>query len=338
MNEMPRISVIVPVYRVEKYLPQCLDSIVGQSYKDLEIILIDDGSPDKCGEICDEYAVRDERIMVIHKENSGLSAARNDGIDRAAGDWIAFVDSDDWCEPDYYEKLLEAAGENAPDVIIAGGYYKEYHQKRKEVRHFNEACFYKDKEHLEDLRAQITVFGLPWDKLYRASFLKENGFRYDASVRACEDFLFNFQVFDKAGCVGLVPAIGYHYRQVAASIANGFNPDKPEINYAFLSRLHDSAAESIASEKIRDGFNAVAMSTVAVSLKSYFFHPKNPKKKTELYKELYDMIDRPYYREAVYSPSDRYLSTGQLILKHTLRTRRGGVLRVLYTAKQRIMP
>lgn len=104
----PKLSVIVPIYNVEPYLRQCLDSIVNQTYRNLEIILVDDGSPDNCGAICDEYAEKDERIFVVHKQNGGLSAARNDGIARATGEWITFVDSDDWCDTDYYEQLFKA--------------------------------------------------------------------------------------------------------------------------------------------------------------------------------------------------------------------------------------
>ena len=101
---MTKISVIVPIYKVEKYLARCVDSIINQTYKNLEIILVDDGSPDGCGAMCDEYAKKDERIKVIHKENGGLSSARNAGLDIATGDYIAFVDSDDRLSSDAYEK------------------------------------------------------------------------------------------------------------------------------------------------------------------------------------------------------------------------------------------
>ena len=113
-----KISVIIPVYNVEPYLRQCLDSVVNQTYKNLEIIIIDDGSPDNCGAICDEYAAKDKRIQVIHKENCGLSAARNDGLARATGEWIAFVDSDDWCELDLYEKAIACAEKTDPDIVL----------------------------------------------------------------------------------------------------------------------------------------------------------------------------------------------------------------------------
>ena len=103
MSVGPKISVIVPVYKVEPYLRKCLDSIVNQTYRNLQIILVDDGSPDNCGKICDEYAARDRRIEVIHQENGGISAARNAGLNLADGDYIGWVDSDDWIEPEMYE-------------------------------------------------------------------------------------------------------------------------------------------------------------------------------------------------------------------------------------------
>ena len=102
---MPLISVIVPVYKVEPYLARCIDSILAQTFTDFELILIDDGSPDNCGRICDEYSQKNNRIQVIHKENGGLSSARNAGMEICKGDYIYFIDSDDWIEPDMYEKL-----------------------------------------------------------------------------------------------------------------------------------------------------------------------------------------------------------------------------------------
>lgn len=116
MNEM--ISVIVPVYNVEKYLPQCLDSILGQTYEALELILVDDGSPDNCGAICDEYARKDSRIRVLHQENRGQSVARNRGVAEARGDWICFVDSDDFLHPQTLELLYQAAQEENCDISL----------------------------------------------------------------------------------------------------------------------------------------------------------------------------------------------------------------------------
>ena len=108
----PKISVIIPIYRVEQYLCKCVESVLTQTYHDLEIILVDDGSPDGCGKICDEYAERDERVKVIHKPNGGVASARNAGLDAATGEWIGWVDSDDWTEPALFETLLRGGAGN----------------------------------------------------------------------------------------------------------------------------------------------------------------------------------------------------------------------------------
>lgn len=114
------ISVIIPVYNVESYLKRCLDSVINQSYQDLEIILIDDGSTDNSSKICDEYASNDPRVIVIHKQNAGQAAARNDGINIAKGEYIAFVDSDDWIELDMYELLMQAIIDTKADIVASG--------------------------------------------------------------------------------------------------------------------------------------------------------------------------------------------------------------------------
>lgn len=120
---MDLISIIVPVYNVEKYIHECVDSIINQTYKNIEIILVDDGSPDNCGKICDEYAEKDSRIKVIHKENGGLSDARNCGIDAASGEWLMFVDSDDWLHIQTVEKLYDAV--NKHNIFLGICNYKE---------------------------------------------------------------------------------------------------------------------------------------------------------------------------------------------------------------------
>ena len=106
MSEPPKVSIIVPIYNVEQYLRRCIDSLLAQTYTNIEIVLVDDGSPDNCGDICDEYAQTDTRIKVIHKKNCGLSAARNSGIEAVSGEWVTFIDSDDWLETDAIECLM----------------------------------------------------------------------------------------------------------------------------------------------------------------------------------------------------------------------------------------
>ena len=126
---MPEISVIVPVYKVEKFIHRCVDSVLGQSYRDFELILVDDGSPDSCGAICDAYALQDSRVRVIHQKNGGLSAARNTGIDyvmaNSASHWLVFVDSDDWVHPEYLQTLYSAAEQTLCKISACGFFRTE---------------------------------------------------------------------------------------------------------------------------------------------------------------------------------------------------------------------
>ncbi|WP_051688387.1 glycosyltransferase [Butyrivibrio sp. AE2032] len=166
--DKPLISVIVPIYKVEEYLPSCLDSICSQTYKNLEIVLVDDGSPDKCGDICDRYAESDPRIKVIHRANGGLSAARNTGIAVATGEYIGFVDSDDRIEPDMYQKLIAAAVSEDAD-LAACGRMDAYADVSVPIR--IEAGIYKDRDILKAMLDDKLGEGTVWNKIYRREYV-----------------------------------------------------------------------------------------------------------------------------------------------------------------------
>lgn len=174
MPKMPKISVIVPIYGVEKYLKQCVDSIIAQTYKNLEIILVDDGSPDKCPEICDEYAAQDKRVRVIHKKNGGLGSAYNAGIDAASGKYIGFVESDDYIAPNMYEKLYNHLTQHNADVCFGSWYYHTDQKNTPDI----EIAQNTDRNSLFSITQHqylMTVHPSLWGKLYRASVLKGQG-------------------------------------------------------------------------------------------------------------------------------------------------------------------
>ncbi len=185
-----QISVIVPVYNVEVYLKECVDSIINQTYKNLEIILVDDGSPDKCGEICDRYAELDQRIKVIHKENGGLSQSRNRGLDAASGEFVSFVDSDDVLDPKMYETLAGLINKHGTDIAMCGytefsesyGYESETDIDDKEIVKYSEKGF---------AECLLKDFYLPyiyvWNKLYRRE--KIGKIRFPEGL-ICEDSYF----------------------------------------------------------------------------------------------------------------------------------------------------
>ena len=169
------ISVVVPVYNVEKYIDKCINSIINQTYKNLEIILVDDGSPDNCGNICDEYAKKDNRIIVIHKENGGVSSARNIGIKNAKGKWITFVDSDDWIENDYVEKLSKIGIQNKAEVVLCG-YNRINNNDKQPINAIGEIKKYNSFEYLIKTLNPQTGFGFCHMKLIKKEIIERNYF------------------------------------------------------------------------------------------------------------------------------------------------------------------
>ncbi|MBR4677202.1 MAG: glycosyltransferase family 2 protein [Bacteroidales bacterium] len=183
---MPKISIIVPIYKVEKYLRRCLDSIAAQTFIDWECILIDDGSPDDSGKICDEYAEKDGRFRVIHQNNQGVSAARNAGIDCASGEWIGFVDSDDWIEKETYEVAYNSAVQEGVNVICYGmNFYKNGKFSNPPFKDKGD-IFYKFQHY------RVYMHSL-CNKLIRKELIGNK--RLNVKMKAYEDLLFIFDVF-----------------------------------------------------------------------------------------------------------------------------------------------
>ena len=328
-----RITIVIPVYKVEPYLRQCLDSVVNQTYRNLEIILIDDGSPDRCGEICDEYAANDPRIRVIHKSNEGLAAARNDGIKAATGQWIAFVDSDDWCAPDYYEKLITAMDGQETDIFWAGGGLREYESGSKTIVSVGQRFYYDDKKSLDHLMAQCLRFGPPWDKLFRTEFLRENGLLFDVNDRANEDVWFNFAAHDLARRAGGCTAIGYHWRMVQTSITQGYNPEKPAICYRLIEKCNRYMQNRAPSEEIRHALEARCFTQLMTSFKCAWFNPLNENSAAQIKAEISEACDWPYYKQAINSKSNEGLTWKQRVVKYLLRKRWYGLLWTGYKIK-----
>lgn len=212
---MKKVSVIIPVYNVEKYLYKCVDSVINQTYKNLEIILVDDGSSDNSPQICDEYAKSDERIKVIHKINEGVSVARNVGISVASGEYVCFFDSDDFVEEDVLEKMLDAIEEKAYDVCVCG-YSVDIYNKEGEKESTGEVVPWKqvcENLSLIECEKNLGICGYVWNKLYRLQFIKSLKLQFDEKISLYEDLIFNSRVFLAGAKVCFLPYAGYHYIQ-----------------------------------------------------------------------------------------------------------------------------
>lgn len=209
---MPKISVIVPVYNAEQWLERCVDSIVAQTYVDWELLLIDDGSTDRSGDICDRYAVSDPRIQAFHKPNGGVSSARNLGLDHAQGEWITFVDSDDYTYPCWLENYdIE---HNAEFDLICQGFetdrdFTDYYGVDNKTRH---GFYFKGdiKEGLE-LLFDNNILGYPWCKAFKREIIKNNNLKFDISIKFKEDELFLFQYSVFANNIICTKKVGYFY-------------------------------------------------------------------------------------------------------------------------------
>lgn len=217
----PLISVVVPIYNVELYLDGCVSSIAAQSYENLEMILVDDGSPDGCPAICDAWAKRDSRVKVIHKKNGGLSDARNAGMAAASGEYICFIDSDDRLDREYLQTLYRAMTRLNADIAECGISYVDENGRVLRQRNAQEE---KRLDRMEALRCLILedgVFPPVWNKLYRRSLVADIPF---AVGKWNEDEFWTYLVFDRIGAMATVPDPLYHYLQRGSSIiGTGYN-------------------------------------------------------------------------------------------------------------------
>ena len=217
----PTVSIIVPIYNAEKYLNRCIDSILNQEYTDFELILVNDGSKDSSGQICDEYAAKDNRVRVIHKENSGVSDTRNRAIDQAKGTYLQFLDSDDWITPDATKLLVRAAQEHDCDFVIAD-FYRVVGERLSHKGDIEEDGVMTQEElaaHMMENPADF-YYGVLWNKLYRRDIVEEHKLRMDTEISWCEDFMFNLEYIRYAKVFYALQAPIYYYVKTKGSLAS----------------------------------------------------------------------------------------------------------------------
>jgi len=276
--EHPKISVIIPIYKTEPYLRKCLDSVVYQTYRNLEVILVDDGSPDNCGVICDEYAIKDERVRVVHKKNGGLSSARNTGLEIMSGDWVSFVDSDDTVRADFIEQLYSACKTAKADLAMCAS-CTEYEQLGKGSASFK---LYNGLEMCGALCSDRSGdFGVAWNKLYARKLFE--GIRFPTG-RIHEDEAVVYQLFWRAKrCVVLDHKL-YFYRQRIGSI----------VRSPFSIRNLDAATAYQERIRFYDDHGEQALSDYTKATYCYFLR-KN-------IGEIYKVTDQPeYWRRELWS-------------------------------------
>ncbi len=217
----PTFSIIVPVYNVEQYLEECIESILVQTYKDFELLLIDDGSTDSSWDICDRYSANDARIKAIHKQNAGVSVARNDGIEKAKGTYITFIDSDDWIESNYLERILAEIEDY--DILFFGC---TWHYEDGTVRSLCPPAtlcrtnIYSSIYHLLHNDVDVNYFGFTWNNVFRKDIIDEFTIRFVENLPVCEDEVFSLAYCNHAHSLKVIADPLYHYRWKAQGLTH----------------------------------------------------------------------------------------------------------------------
>lgn len=235
------ISIIIPVYNVKPYLDECLRSIVRQEYADFECILVDDGSTDGSGALCDQWAGKDTRIQVIHQPNGGVSSARNRGLAQAKGEYISFIDSDDWVENDYLSTMMQRAEREKVDLVVCG-LTQEF--KDKNSRNYiprQSLTFELTSHHVEHfvmLNEQHLLYG-PVVKLYKNEIIQQHQILFDPQVSYGEDLLFNYQYLQYVRTIACIDRSLYHYRILdSGTLSSKLRPDQFATDYRQWKTLH----------------------------------------------------------------------------------------------------
>lgn len=210
----PLVSLIIPVYNLAEYLPKCLDSVQRQTYENIEVLLVNDGSTDSSPSVCARYVQSDCRFQLIDKANSGVSDSRNQALERAQGKYVQFIDGDDWLTPDATETLVHTAESTGADLVLAH-FYRVAEERMAPRGHIKKERVLTRQEFAEEMMKAPAnyYYGVLWNKLYRRALLDTHHLRFDSQVTWCEDFLFNLEYIERVRLVAAIPKPIYYYRK-----------------------------------------------------------------------------------------------------------------------------
>lgn len=259
------ISVIIPVFKVKKeYLNFCIKSILEQEIKDIEIILVDDGSPDDIGDYCDQISKTDRRIKVIHKDNGGSASARNEGIRFATGEWITFIDADDWFDKELFSDFIKLQLSEDIDVVLFKGYTDYKNKRDKDKSLFEGSVLIDNRKMLDKLqlyslsmaakKPSITSLISVCEKFYRKQFIEKNKLYMNPLIKYCEDALYSLEVYEKADKIYYLDKSYYHYRKVCSSKTNHYREKVEEEELLILKYIKDFIIESKKDEQFINAF------------------------------------------------------------------------------------
>jgi glycosyltransferase involved in cell wall biosynthesis len=314
-----KLTVIVPIYNGEKYLNQCVDSIINQTYRNLEIILVDNGSTDSSGSICDRYGEQDLRVKVIHRKECGnASVGRNAGLIVATGDWIAFLDADDWLELDFYQEMFNRMLKDSDtiDIMFSGGYYTNCNDGSNRILKYRNVIFdYTEKNEIIGLISEFldmpTVsnnyasMAFVWNKMYRRKFLKKNHLKFDLNIAVIEDVFFNLIALEKACRVVGTNYIGNHYRIDKASYCHRYIADY-DVKYFLINTKQILQKENIYDSLEKNMNNRFVLVILGVMSQRYF-NRENSSSYITRKNEFKKLMKEDIFHDAIYGKKNKML-------------------------------
>lgn len=328
---MAKVSIVVPVYNTdEKYFKKCIESLIEQTERKIEIIIVDDGSKKEVAQVCDNFSKIDERICVIHKENEGVSVARNTGMTKASGEWLLFVDSDDWLEKDAVEKILKYA--DGLDVVIS----KHFEDNEKQgVDTKNSVIIEENQEEMInslflDLPKE-KMLGAIWGKLYNRRLLIDNKIYFEKGLKMGEDFLFNFEVLLKSKKIGYISDFLYHYRKEnnGEAVTQKFD-EKMFEKYDLLFQAFERNFKSIITEIYEKQYEVFVIRQLDYLCRIHIYNANNNETNFEKKNKLKEIVKKNYYKEAISKVNIKLLSKRKKVLVILLRLKLYGFERIVY--------
>lgn len=337
-----KVSIIVPIYNVEPFLDECIQSLIDQTCRDIEIILVNDGSPDKSSVICEKYARIDTRIKYIRQENLGASVARNAGLKAATGEWICFVDGDDWAANDMVASLLACAGGN--DIVVGNAY--KYEDGRTTVFSFFDGRFPAEKR--TELASLIgnalgcSVYGVsgpnigvPWAKLYRREFLVKNHIEFPVGVKRMQDTVMNIRAFCCAPKICFCGKEIYYYRVTDSSVSHKYTPQFADIAKSVLACIQDMVRENPVQE-IRQLYTVKAINLLYENLNLYYWHRDCPLSDRDKIRGIRQLCEQPDYSAALMTYQKQYFSKKRQLSLWLLKHKCCWLTHRLYTMQSKV--
>lgn len=338
------ISFIIPIYKVEAFLPACLDSILSQKGDDFEVLPVDDGSPDGCGKIIDEYAQKDARVRPLHQKNAGVSAARNLGLDNARGDFIVFIDGDDQIVENGLETLRAALSEGCDITYFTFLYQKEGQPRSRANPSIKTTLYAGDEIRTLQQNVMYTRFDLPdafdygscCGRLYRRAFLCEHQLRLPSGIARSEDVLFNLQCVSHAKRARLVAQPLYVYRLHAQSSVHRYDAHMDEELLPSLSRCEQALAELYGDRAdMRARFDCRCISDLTGCLRQGVCSAQNPARGEERQRQLNALLSRPLFARAIRDCDESLLSRENALVLSCCRAKSEKALDAVFRREDR---